>query len=161
MRRLCGLGAVLVVLGAALAPAASAKIVVGQGIAGVKLGDTQARVRHLLGKPDDVQAPDRQGHSTWGYQRGLMGRVSFDKKRHVDGIWTGSKKQKTSKGITVGSSLARLKAAYPKIKRSVGPFGPNSLICVLKSRFHRRTVETSFPFFTAALGVREVDVDLF
>lgn len=137
----------------ALAPAASASIVVGRSIDGVKLGDSQARVRQVLGKP----ASTAQG---WDYLKGLEGRVSFDAHGHVRGIWTGSPKQKTSRGIGVGSSLAKLKRAYPHIRCTTGPFGPQSLVCVIRSRLHGRKVETSFPFFTQALGVREVDLDL-
>src|SRR5512142_2483779 len=92
VRRLCGLGAVMLVLGGvgAFAPAASAKIVVGQSIAGVKLGDTQARVRQVLGKPASAQG-------VWDYPKTLMGVVGFDSHRHVNGMWTGSPKQKTTK----------------------------------------------------------------
>jgi hypothetical protein len=44
----------------ALAAAADAKIVVGQGIAGVKLGQTQVQVKAILG---DVQVPAGPGLS--------------------------------------------------------------------------------------------------
>jgi len=155
VKRLFGLGAVMLVLvgAAAFTPAASASIVVGKSIDGVKLGDTQARVLQVLGQPDSRE------HG-WDYLRGLEGRVSFDSHKRVGGIWTGSRQQKTSKGIGPGSSLAKLKRAYPRIRCETGPFGPQSLMCVIRSRLHGRKVETSFPFFTEAMGVREVDLDL-
>ncbi len=149
MRRLCGLGAVLVVLGMAVAPVASAKIVVGQGIAGVKVGDSQARVRQVLGKP----ASTEQG---WDYPKTLMGVVGFDAKRHVNGIWTGSPKQKTSKGIGVGASVARFKRAYPHAHCFTSQGLKWSLVCEIKGRFHRHPVVTTFSFATT---IAEIEVD--
>src|ERR1700723_1349065 len=54
-RRLLGLVAVFGLLASAaiMASTAQAKIVVGQSIAGVKLGDTEAQVRQLIGKPSE------------------------------------------------------------------------------------------------------------
>lgn len=143
----------------AAAPAALAKIVVGQSIAGVKLGNTEAQVTQVLGSPSLMQPPDSQGVTAWNYVKPpLLGVVSFTN-GGVSGMWTGSKHQKTSKGVGPGSSLAQVRKAYPKAKCSTGPFGPKSLICTLKSKYGGRTVETTFPFFTRAMGAREVDID--
>jgi len=146
--------------GALLAPAAEAKIVVGRGIAGVTIGQTEAQVTSELGAPGTEQPADSQGITTWNYsEQPLMGTVSFAGGK-VDGIVTYSMHQKTNKGVGVGSSLAKVRKAYPKIKCSTGPFGPESAVCTVKSRVGGKVVETSFPFFSRSAGAREVDVNL-
>jgi hypothetical protein len=160
MRRLLGPVAVIGLLaGSGLVPAASATIVLGQSIAGVKLGESQTQVKAQLGSPTLEQAPDQQGNVEWNYAKPpLMGAATFAANGQLIGIWTISKQQKTPQGIGVGSSLAQVRKAYPKAKCSTGPFGPKSLICTLKSKFNGRTVETSFPFFTRSMGAREVGI---
>ena len=140
-----------------LASIAQAKIVIGQSVAGVKLGDSQAQVQQQLGTPAYTM-PEPKNGIQWGFPAVFMGRVSFDATLHVRGMWTASKRQKTNKGIGPGSSLAQVRKAYPKIKCMTGPFGPKSLICVLKSKYQGRTVETAFPFFYRTAGAREVDI---
>lgn len=161
MRRSISVVAVLGLLTstAILAAAASAQatIIVGQSIDGVKLGESEAQVISTLGVPT-YKMPGREGESSWGYPKTLEGRIGFDKQLQVDGMWTISRHQKTNKGIGPGSSLAQVKKAYPKVKCSTGPFGPKSLICTLKSKLGGRAVETAFPFYTRAMGVREVDI---
>lgn len=152
--------ATVVMVGLLAAAAAQAKIVVGQGMAGVRLGMTMAQVEKTLGKPTAKQSPDYKGDVEWNYAKApLMGALSFDKSGKLLGVWTSAKTQKTNKGIGPGSMLAAVKKAYPTVKCSTGPFGPQSLICVLKSKDRGRTVETSFPFFTRTAGMREVDID--
>jgi hypothetical protein len=141
----------------ATASTAEAKIVVGQSIDGIKLGDTQAHVEQVLGPP--AYKYEANGGSSWGYPTTLLGRVGLDSTHHVNAIWTASKRQKTSQGIGPGSSLAQVRKAYPKVKCSTGPFGPKSLICTLKSKYNGRAVETAFPFFTRSMGAREVDMN--
>jgi hypothetical protein len=162
MRRPLGLVAVIGVLAGiiAAAPVASANIVVGQSIASVKLGDSQSQVKAVLGSPTLEQPPDYQGNVEWNYAKPpLLGAMSFATNGEMIGFWTSSKQQKTNKGIGPGSSLAQVRRAYPKTKCSVGPFGPKSLICVLKSKYNGRVVETAFPFYTRSMGAREVDID--
>jgi hypothetical protein len=142
----------------AVASPASAQIVVGVGIDGVKLGQTEAQVRQALGAPGYTMPATSGGESSWGYPKTLEGRVGF-KAGKVVAMWTIAKHQKTSKGIGPGASLAKVKRAYPKAKCSTGPFGPKSLICVLKSKYQGRAAETSFPFFYRTAGLREVDVN--
>jgi hypothetical protein len=149
------LGLVPGVMVLAMAASAQAKIVVGQSIDGVKLGESEAQVMTTLGAPT-YKTPEG-AETSWGYPKTLEGRVGF-KAGQVVGLWTLSKHQKTSKGVGPGSSLAQVKRAYPKAKCSAGPFGPKSLICVLKSKYQGRAVETSLPFFTRSAGVREVDI---
>jgi hypothetical protein len=161
MRRLLGLWAVIAVLAGLMvaAPAATAAIVVGQGIAGIKLGDSEAQVSSALGAPSLQQPPDTQGVVSWNYTKPpLMGVVGFTA-GHVTGMWTDSKQQRTSKRVGPGSSLAQVRKAYPAAKCATGPFGPKSLVCTVKSKYQGRVVETTFPFFTRSMGAREVDID--
>jgi hypothetical protein len=143
----------------ASAPTALANIVIGQSIAGLKLGSSEAQIIKILGQPTLKQQPDYQGNVEWNYAKPpLLGALGLTHGR-LNGMWTSSKRQKTSKGIGVGSSVAQVRKAYPKAKCSTGPFGPKSLICVLKTKYEGRVVETAFPFYTRSMGAREVDID--
>jgi hypothetical protein len=159
-QRLLGSWAVISVLAVtALASSASASIVVGQSIAGIKLGASQAQVTAVLGAPTLQQAPDTKGSVEWNYaKQPLLGAISFAAGGELDSMWTSSKRQKTNKGVGPGSSLVQVRKAYPKAKCSTGPFGPKSVICVLKSKANGRAVETSFLFFTRSVAAREVDI---
>jgi len=160
MRRKIGgavvLGLVPGVMVLAMAASAQAKIVVGVGMAGIKLGESEAQVMTTLGAPT-YKTPEGKVTS-WGYPTTLEGRIGFTR-GHVSGMWTISKHQKTSKGVGPGSSLAQVRKAYPAAKCVTGPFGPKSLICSLKSRYLGKAVESSFVFFTRSVGAREVDID--
>lgn len=174
-RAYAALIALLAVVGGLLlaASAASAKIVVGQGIAGVKLGDPEAQVQSLLGKPAYCE-PCGDPLLVWGYKQPLMGRVGFDVKGRVQGVWTASPSQKTSKGIhpygnfepnknrpgTAGSTEAQVKKAYPSVKCGLGPQLGKSFLCYLKSRYLGRAVVTSFLGLNLrGFGVQEIEVD--
>jgi hypothetical protein len=149
-----------------LTSAASASIVVGQSIDGVKLGETQAQVRAQLGKPSYTDPPDSKGNSDWGYTKGLLGRVGFDSTLRVDAVWTASSKQQTSKGIHTaresgkktipGSSLSQVRKAYPNAKCVKGDtIGFKwKFFCELKSRYLGRVVVTSFAFATTLSEVQ-------
>jgi hypothetical protein len=144
----------------AAAPTAEARIVVGQSIAGVKLGMSMAQVKKKLGPPTLNQGADFKGDTEWNYaKKPLLGAMSFDKNGKLLGLWTSSKKQKTGKGVGPGASLAKVREAYPKAKCKVGPFGPKSAMCVIKSHYDQRKVETAFMFFTRSAPMREVDID--
>jgi hypothetical protein len=82
---------------------------------------------------------------------------SLNSRRVID-VLSFSKKQKTSKGITIGSSRAQMKRAYPKAKCAEGPYGPKSLYCAVLARFHGRKSFTSFLFGTATGGVVEIEL---
>jgi hypothetical protein len=152
------LGALLTACVLATAPSALATIVIGQSIAGVKLGESQSQVTAQLGAPTFARPPDYQGAIEWNYAKPpLLGAMSFAHGELVS-MWTLSTHQKTSQGVGVGSSLAQVRKAYPKAKCSTGPFGPKSLICIVKSNYNGRVVETGFPFYTRAMGAREVDI---
>jgi hypothetical protein len=141
----------------AAASTAEATIVVGRGMDGVTLGESQAQVMTTLGEPA-YKMPGQNGETSWGYPKTLEGRVGFDRQLQVDGMWTISRHQKTSKGVGPGSSLSKTRKAYPAAKCATGPFGPKSLICTLKSHYQGRGVETAFLFFTRSAPMREVDI---
>lgn len=129
---------------------ASARIVIGQGIAGIKLGQSGTQVRKILGKPSYVQPPG------WGYGNPLGGWIGFDSKQRVNDIWTTSKYQRTNKGIGPGSSIGAVRRAYPKVQcyRHAGRW---RLLCVLRSRHHRYTIYNELLFMGR---LSEVDIFL-
>ena len=95
-----------------LVPAATARIVPQQGIAGVRLDMTQAQVRALLGPPPKV----KHGSSDFGpYTRFTYPRVTvmFQGNAKVTSVWTQSPAEKTAGGAGVGSTEAQVKAAVP------------------------------------------------
>ncbi|HEV2973706.1 MAG TPA: hypothetical protein VGX69_01760 [Solirubrobacteraceae bacterium] len=142
-----------VLAGTGLAPAASANIVIGQSIAGVKLGATKAQVKHALGAPSSSDPTD------FFYPTTTVGlRIGFSKAGRVNGVLSFLSKQKTSKGITIGSSRARLKSAYPQASCLEGPYGPNSLYCAVTAHFHGRKSFTGFLFGTATGGIEEIEL---
>jgi len=152
-------GAAGMAIGVLLPSAVSASIVVGQSIGGVKLGMSQSEVEKAIGPPGFKEPPDYQGLTEWKYPGGFEGVVGFDHELRVDGMWTDSKLQKTSKGIGPFSSYAKFRKAYPKLKCGPGPWIPKkSLDCEIKGAFQGKPVVTSILFYTRALGVREVDL---
>lgn len=153
------IGVVGMAFGALLPAAASANIVIGQSIDGVKLGMTEAEVEAAAGPPGLKEPPDFQGDVAWKYPTGLEGAVGFDKEGRVEGLWTASKSQKTNKGIGAFSSYAKFRRAYPKLKCGPGPWNPKqSLSCSFKEKIDGKRVVTSILFYTKAMGVREVDL---
>jgi hypothetical protein len=145
--------------GLAAAPTALANIVVGEGIAGLTLGSSEAHIIKVLGQPTVKERPDYQGKVEWRYTKPPLFGTLVLSHRRLNAMSTSSKHQKTSKGIGAGSSLAQVRTAYPKAKCSTEPFGPGSLtVCVLKSEYDGRVVETTFPFFTS-MGAQEVSID--
>jgi hypothetical protein len=145
------LAVILSIAAAATAPAASATVVIGQSIAGVKLGATKAQVKKVLGKPSKTDPSD------FFYPSSVGLRVHFTHGK-VDGVLSISKKQRTSKGITIGSSSAAVKAAYPQAKCSTGPYGGSSLYCVVSTHYKGKASYTSFLVKSATSGVTEIEL---
>ena len=141
-------GLVLIAAVLVTVSAAQATIVIGQSIAGVKLGDSTAQVKQILGKPTKNELGSF-------FYSGLRINIEHGK---VAGILSFSKKQKTSKGITFGSSQTQLKRAYPQAKCEAGPYGPRSLFCAVVARLHGKESFTGFLFQTAATGVGEIEL---
>lgn len=169
MKRTTSVVVVLVVLSImAAAPPALANIVVGQSVAGVKLGDTEAQVKRLVGKPSACE-PCGKPETLWRYARGFEGVITFDSTGRVKGMWTGSKAQKTNKGIHAvgfsiaghphGSSLAEIKQAYPSAKCEEMPNSNGYATCDLMSSYHGRKVDTNFLIKAAFAGVAEIAID--
>jgi hypothetical protein len=168
MKRLLGRMAVIGLLSSAgsmaAAPAVFAKIIVGQGIAGVNIGKTPAQVEGLLGSPTFKQPPS-QGLTAWDYHKAPLDlQVDFTGD-HVSGMWTASKQQRTDKGIGINSSPAQVRKAYPtaKCKLGAGPGagpGEQSLACVLKSKYHGHTIATAFEWRNKTKAMEEIDIYL-
>jgi hypothetical protein len=94
---------------AVLCGAADAKIILGSGIDGVSLGMTHHQVAAILG-------PGKQesGGSTQFDYRHDSYQVGFQT-GHVRSVETFSARQRTSRGLGVGTSLARLHARQPHL----------------------------------------------
>ncbi len=152
--------AAVAMLALALAPVAQANIVIGQSIAGVKLGDSEAQVTAVLGPPASKESagPAYPGVVNIYYPTSVGLHFTMTNGR-VSGALIFSKKQKTNKGIGMGSSRAQLKRAYPQAKCAEGPYGPKSLYCAVLARFHGRKSFTSFLFGgKAKSGVEEIEL---
>ena len=102
---------------AALALAASAGAVIhpGSSIAGVKLGMTKAEVRAELGEPARIirQRNEFGPVTTFRYFR-LW--VTFQGNREVTAVKTTRKKERTPRGVGVGSTRAQVKARVHRVK---------------------------------------------
>lgn len=113
MRRRALLLAPVVLLLVVSAPA-EAKVVVNRSIAGISPGMTAKQVRGHLGLPSRV---DRHGRAIIGYAYDaprLKLFVSFALRTHrADSVGTSSGRQRTGKGIGVGSGRRAVPRAYP------------------------------------------------
>jgi hypothetical protein len=126
-----------------------AGIVIGQGIAGIRLGESYHQTTRRLGKPASVVPPDLF------YGAPLDGHVGFGFKQRVNDIETSSTAQRTSRHVGPGASAQSVLRAYPRLKCYRNT--PNwSMICLVISRYNHRPVETDFLFRAQAL--REVDI---
>jgi hypothetical protein len=100
---------------AAAAGVAPAAIVIGRGIAGVRLGMTQLAVRSKLGRPAKVvHGKNEFGSYTEFRYRGYV--VDFQGDRTVTAISTTLAKERTPAGIGVGSTWAQVHAKVPHVR---------------------------------------------
>jgi hypothetical protein len=166
LRRL-SIVAVLLIAGVMVAaPSAEAMIVIGQGVDGVKIGDTEAQVEKTIGPPGFKEHSDEHGGITiWKYPKSFSGVISFDHTGHLASMWTSSTQQRTSKGIGINSSPAEVLKAYPKTKCKLGTGpgagpGEESMGCILKTKYHGRTVETAFEWRNKEKAMEEIDIGL-
>ena len=98
-----------------LAAPAGAVLVPQQGMAGIRLGMTQAKVRAKLGKPASVTHGSNDfGKYTELRYPGL--RVTFQGNATVSAIWTGARRERTARGIGVGSTVAAVRARVPGVR---------------------------------------------
>ena len=147
----------------AMAPAlASAAIVAGRGIAGVKLGDTSARVVAVLGKPTSVQKHPG-GEENWLWSTGPIDWVTIRAKgaqKRVEGIETSDPRQRTSRGIGVGSLLPALRRAYSSLTCKRGWLGLSFSSCWILTRIDGRRIPTNFVVINEVGTISAVDVGL-
>jgi outer membrane protein assembly factor BamE (lipoprotein component of BamABCDE complex) len=107
--------AAVAVAAAALASAAAATIVPQQGIAGVKIGMTKAKVRSLLGVPPSVKTGSNDfGKYTIFKYRGLQ--VFFQGNATLTSVSTTRTSERTVSGIGVGTSEGQVKAKIKGVK---------------------------------------------
>lgn len=122
-------------------------IVVGQGVSGVRLGDSPKRVIAILGAPRSMQPP------YWSYpQAGL--RITFEN-NHVTEVWTESTAMRTSRGIGPGVSRKRLKKTYPKTRCRTARY-TSAEACSLFSTIHRRLTESDFLILGSTVRAVEI-----
>jgi hypothetical protein len=144
-------------------PPTPGRLVPGQGVAAVKLGQTEAQVERRLGQPlfkssTAVDCPvidprcnaPGAGRGTWVYRQA---NVVFGADRRVHTlIYRGS--GKTAKGAGVGISKAAVRAAHPRARCTQYVAHTN---CTLKRTHKRRPVKTVFHFTHNTRGPRTVD----
>jgi hypothetical protein len=107
--------ATLTALGAAtlaVAPAAQAKIVVGQSIAGMAPGMTLKQLKKAAGKPTRVNRSGGRIVTVDWDRRKLYAAFNFSTPT-ARTVSTQSRKQKTAEGIHAGSTAAAVRQAYP------------------------------------------------
>jgi hypothetical protein len=104
----------------ALAGSASATILIGHGIAGVRLGMSQAAVRSKLGRPVRVvQAKNEFGPYTEFRYRGYV--VDFQNNETVTSVVTTLAREKTPGGIGVGSTWVQVRRKVPHVRCEGSP----------------------------------------
>lgn len=123
---------------AALPAAAQAVIAPGKSVKGVALGDTTAKVKKVLGKPE---AGSNMLNYRYIRKHGLG--VYFVAGKALE-IMVTRRPQATKSGIRVGSTRAALTKAYPRAKCRPAVVGKNTFECRLSSRFRGRATETVF-----------------
>jgi hypothetical protein len=121
----------------ALAAPGGAVIHPGSSIAGVKLGMTKAEVRAKLGEPDRIV----RGRTPFGPVttfRYFRLRVIFQGNRNVTAVKTTRKRERTPRGVGVGSTRAQVKARVRGVKCpepticEKGPLVPGSRVTVFR-----------------------------
>jgi hypothetical protein len=137
MRTLARLGCALAAVGFALivCAAAQARVILGVGIDGVRLGMTHSAVARVLG-----HGSLEPGGGQYDYRRDTYQVVFVS--GHVTSVETFARSQRTLNGMGVGTSLARLRARDPDV-RCVPSNG--ELDCYLGS-IHRGHRYTDFYF---------------
>jgi hypothetical protein len=115
------------------------RVIVGRGVAGVVLGETGSAVRARLGTPSRQQPP------YWSYPN-LDTRVQLDYWGRVQDIETTWAQARTGRGVGPGASLSRFRRAYPHARCYRASVATARRICVMRSRYEGRVVESDFLF---------------
>jgi hypothetical protein len=100
----------------ALPSQAAALIQIDQGIAGARIGNSQAQVRAALGQPDLVKTGNNE-FGPWRqyyYEGGI--RVFFQGDDDVTSVTTLGRGDRTARGIGVGNTEKALKAKHKGLK---------------------------------------------
>ncbi|MHB8531312.1 MAG: hypothetical protein ACYDC2_01190 [Solirubrobacteraceae bacterium] len=144
---LAGCVAITVFVGSAAS--ASGQIVVGQGIAGARIGDSVSQVEAVLGKPTTPLTEHGElFYSSLGYvgfQAGTEGHEHVTS--GVTYVETFSRAQRTPAGVGPGTPYARLHGKYPHYRcdREHGPKSPLRA-CWTRTRSGGQSVTTAFYF---------------
>jgi hypothetical protein len=148
---------------------ATGRVLIGRGIDGVSLGDTEAGALLKAGPRQAGKAPPPMPGETApssevlsNYYEGLHGFITFGRDHRVVSISTEAPHQRTASGIHTagedaashGSSLRQLEKAYPNIQCH----GGTAPVCVLTSHRHGRRVYTAFIFFELERGVSAIEI---
>jgi len=131
-------------------------IVVGQGMAGVRVGESEAQATRTLGKPirANVPNPDLGGGSV--SQEYPTVYVTYNQEGDVSVLDARSPKLKTDEGISLGSSRADVHKKYPGVMCI--PAKPHfSLKCFMVESRDGQPVQTSF-YFDSSNTVRDIEV---
>lgn len=146
-------------------------ITVGRGIGGVQLGDTATQVRRRLGPPTLVPRPGpllpgQFRTIDWQYGAADALSVGFVPGKFIHGrvaevAVMGDARYRTNKGIGIGSTIAEVRAAYPKAtckihKVTPSPEQPNPnpiTDCTVSTHYQGHRVSTSFIDFGTTPGV--------
>jgi hypothetical protein len=138
MKRVALLAAVLALAFPAIA---SATILINRGMFGVSLGETMKQARQKLGAPGD--ASHTGGRTIWLYSRRKLGLEFRGTHNLLHFLYTENPKERTARGVGVGSSEQDVMRLVPGVKCGTTPGLPGTDCFVFADR-HGSTYGTDF-----------------